>query len=62
MASKYALSLREARESNYWARLGCTDARWSAELEPVAQETHEFIAMLTTAVRKLRNPIAPGQE
>jgi len=31
MALKYALALREARESNYWARLGRTDARWAVE-------------------------------
>jgi four helix bundle protein len=58
MAMKYALALREARESNYRSRLGRTDTRWAQELEPVAQETHEFVAMLTAAVKKLRNPIA----
>lgn len=59
MAHKYALALREARESNYWSRLGRTDERWANELGPIAQETHEFVAMLTAAVRKLRNPIPP---
>jgi len=49
---------RRARESNYWSRLGRTDTRWAKDLGPVAQETHEFVAMLTTAVKKLRNPIA----
>jgi four helix bundle protein len=58
MAQKYSLALREARESNYWSRLGRTDARWSNDLGPIAQETHEFVAMLTAAVKKLRNPIA----
>jgi four helix bundle protein len=58
MALKYSLALREARESNYWSRLGRTDARWAGDLAPIAQETHEFVAMLTTAVKKLRNPIA----
>ena len=57
MANKYALALREAREGNYWARLGSTDSRWRTELAPIVQETHEFVAMLTAAVRKLRNPI-----
>ncbi len=54
MASKHAIALREAREANYWARLGATDPRWAAELAPLIQETHEFVAMLTVSVRKLR--------
>ena len=58
MAAKYAIALREAREANYWARLGATDPRWTEALAPIVQETHEFVAMLTTAVRKLRNPLA----
>ena len=58
MALKYSLALREARESNYWSRLGRTDTRWAADLGPVDQETHEFVAMLTAAVKKLRNPMA----
>ena len=57
MALKYSLALREARESNYWSRLGRTDTRWTTELAGIAQETHEFVAMLTAAVKKLRNPI-----
>jgi four helix bundle protein len=58
MALKYSLALREARESNYWSRLGRTDPRWANDLGAVTQETHEFVAMLTAAVKKLRNPIA----
>lgn len=57
MAAKYAIALRESRESNYWSRLGATDAKWSNELAFVIQESKEFIAMLTVSVRKLRNPI-----
>jgi four helix bundle protein len=57
MAAKYAIALRESRESNYWSRLGATDPRWAAELGPIAQETSEFVAMLTVSVRKLRNPV-----
>ena len=56
MASKHSIALREAREANYWARLLATDPRWSAELGPIIQETHEFVAMLTTSVKKLRKP------
>ena len=58
MASKYAISLRESREANFWSRLGATDPKWQDELIPIAQETSEFVAMLTVSVRKLRNPIA----
>jgi len=57
MASKYALSLREARESNYWSRLGATDPKWTQELAPITKETGEFIAILTVSVRKLRSPV-----
>ena len=61
MAAKYAIALRESRESNYWSRLVATDEKWAAELAPVTQETKEFIAMLTVSVRKLREPIESGQ-
>jgi four helix bundle protein len=57
MAAKYAIALREAREANFWARLGARDPKWRAELAPIVQETGEFIAMLTVAVRKLRAPV-----
>ena len=60
MALKYAVALREAREANYWSRLGAADAQWAAELEPIIQETREFVAMLTVSVRKLRAPIETG--
>ena len=56
MAGKYAIALREAREANYWARLGATDPRWADELDPIVNETREFVAMLTVSVRKLRAP------
>ena len=56
MASKYSIALRESREGNYWARLAATDPRWTTELAPIIQETGEFVAMLTTSVKKLREP------
>ena len=55
MAAKFVVALREAREANYWARLGSTDPRWTDRPGPIVQETHEFIAMLTAAVKKLRS-------
>jgi len=56
MAAKYAIALREAREGNYWSRLGSERSKWARELAPIVQETKEFVAMLTVAVRKLRTP------
>jgi four helix bundle protein len=56
MTAKYAIALREARESKFWARLLATDARWSKELAWVIQESGEFVAMLTVSVKKLRKP------
>jgi four helix bundle protein len=61
MAAKYAIALRESRESNYWSRVIATDARWAGELAPITKETSEFIAMLTVSVRKLRAPNESGQ-
>jgi four helix bundle protein len=54
MGAKYAIALREAREANYWSRLGETEAKWKPELSDITQETGEFVAMLTVAVKKLR--------
>ena len=62
MASKHAIALREAREANYWARVLATDPRWAAELAPIVQETHEFVAMLTTSVKKLRIPVDESEK
>jgi len=61
MAAKYAIALRESRESNYWSRIIATDEKWAAELAPIIKETGEFTAMLTVSVRKLRAPIESGQ-
>ena len=54
MASKYAIALREARESKYWLRLFSRNLQWASELAPLVQESGEFVAMLTVSVRKLR--------
>lgn len=61
MAAKYAIALRESRESNYWSRIIATDDRWASELAPITKETGEFIAMLTVSVRKLRAPVESGK-
>jgi four helix bundle protein len=54
MGQKYAIALREARESNFWSRLGAVDPKWAKDLAFVISESGEFVAMLTTSVRKLR--------
>jgi four helix bundle protein len=61
MAAKYAIALREARESNFWSRLIARDPNWTGEVAPVIQETKEFVAMLTVSVRKLRAGPDAGQ-
>lgn len=57
MAAKYAIALREARESNYWSRLIATNPKWAGDMSTITQETGEFVAMLTASVKKLRNPL-----
>src|SRR5437762_2530695 len=59
MAAKQAIALRESRESNFWLRMFSRLPEWSEELGPLVDESRQFVAMLTTSVRKLRNP-APG--
>ena len=58
MAHKYAIGLREAREGRFWARLLATDPACAAQLEAIVAELSEFVAMLTTATKRLRNPLA----
>jgi four helix bundle protein len=59
MAAKYAIALRESRETNHWLRLFATEERWAEELAPLIQESREFIAMLTVSVKKLRTSVPP---
>jgi four helix bundle protein len=54
MAAKYAIALRESRESRFWLRLFSKNPEWTDELAPLVQESSEFVAMLTVSVRKLR--------
>jgi four helix bundle protein len=56
MASKYAIALRESREARYWLRLLATRPEWTTELTSLVHESDEFVAILTTSVRKLRDP------
>ena len=56
-ASKCSIALKEAREAYYWLRLlGATDSSLRLRLPGVAAECNELIAMLTTIVRKAKQP------
>jgi four helix bundle protein len=54
LASKYSISLREARECHYWLRLIRADQpQLAGEAGRLIEECNELIAILTTIVRKL---------
>jgi len=53
-AQKHVIALREARESAHWLRLLIGDGKMIDELRPLLAEASEFVAMLTTSVKKLR--------
>ncbi len=55
MAAKYAIALREAREALYWLKLLSTDPLIGDSLATLIKEADEWVAMLTTTVRKLRS-------
>jgi four helix bundle protein len=59
MASKYAIALREARETRYRLRLLATLGPSDNDLKPFEKEADEFVAMLTVSVRRLRTPADP---
>ena len=54
MGAKHAIALREAKEARYWIRLLRHANIEPERLAPLEQEANEFVAMLTTSVRKLR--------
>lgn len=54
MAAKYAIALREARESLYWLKLLREEPALAGEANELAHEAGEFVAMLTVSVGKLR--------
>jgi four helix bundle protein len=55
MAAKYAIALREAREVRYWLRVLATDPLIGSSVDPLIAEATEWVAMLTTTVKKLRD-------
>ncbi len=54
MAAKYAIALREAREARYWLRVLATDPSLGEDLDLLIAEATEWVAMLTTTVKKRR--------
>ena len=54
MGAKHAIALREAKEARYRLRLLIGANVQRERLEPIDREVNEFVAMLTTSVRKLR--------
>jgi four helix bundle protein len=54
MAAKYAIALREAREARYWLRVISGDPLVGSSVDPLVAEATEWVAMLTTTVKKLR--------
>ena len=55
LAARYAIALKEARETFYWLDLMRTaEPDLAIQIAPLLAECKEFIAMLSTALRKLR--------
>jgi four helix bundle protein len=60
-AAKFAVALKEARETQYWLKLMlATRLVPTVTVDPVLVESSELVAILTTARDKLRRP--PGGE
>ena len=56
LAARYAIALKEAREARYWLEVIRTaEPALDAQAEPLMRECNEFIAMMTTALKKLRS-------
>jgi four helix bundle protein len=52
--AKQAIALREARESRFWLRVLVADGTMREAATPLLAESEEFVAMLTSSVKKLR--------
>jgi four helix bundle protein len=58
-AARFTVALKEARETSYWLRLmRATDLVPSVTVDPLIQEAGEMIGILTSARRRLRQPMA----
>ncbi len=55
--AKTRISLKEARESNYWLRLiEATEKLTPDRIHPLVQESHEIVAILTSIVKSASTP------
>ena len=58
-ACKCGIALKEAREAHYWLRLlAATDTVAELRLADILAECNELIAVLTTIVKKVKQPLA----
>jgi four helix bundle protein len=55
MAAKYAIALRESRETLYWLKVIKSDPLIGDSIDPLINEANEWVAMLTSTVKKLRS-------
>ena len=57
LLSKFSISLKEARETQYWLRLlAATDLGPADERTRLLREVSEMVAILTASVKRLKNP------
>jgi four helix bundle protein len=62
VASKFSVALKEAREAAYWLRLlTATSLVDGPQASALDREAHELVAILTVALRRLRNQDPPGR-
>ena len=55
--AKMYIACKEARETHYWLRLlGATDLLPPEKLEPITDEANQLVAILTSIVKKSRQP------
>ena len=55
LAARYAIALKESREARYWLEvIQAAEPTLANQLAPLLTECKEFIAMTTTALKKLR--------
>ncbi|MGH8020995.1 MAG: four helix bundle protein [Opitutaceae bacterium] len=56
-AAKYSIACKEARETQYWLRLlAAAGLGVQADIESLTDEAGQLVAILTTIVKRTRNP------
>ena len=57
LVSKFSIALKEARETQYWLRLlVATDLVKAESIADLQREATELVAILTTSVKRLKQP------